>query len=384
MEISRHLQHIRPSYIREILSAAKSPDVVSLAGGLPASELLPVQLFTKAMSSITDIPDLFQYGETQGYAPFLDYVDEIYNRSLDMASIICNGSQQGLDLIARSFLNPGDKVVVEAPSYLGALQIFGLAQAEILSVSQTKAGPDLNELESAFALHEPKMFYAVPDFHNPTGLCWSLDVRKAVARLCRDHGVTFIEDVPYRDLRFTGKVLPLVSSFYKEGSMVLRSFSKISAPGIRLGVVSAPSSYLAPMLKIKQISDLHTSVPMQAILMHVLKDKGFSQHLDSVCTSYKQRYEALKQTLSSLESKGCHFDEVEGGMFVWLTLPAIDSMNLAKRLVKRGVVVVPSAVFYHHAEEVSPALRLNFTHSPVDSFEVAIAKLAQEIEYLAR
>jgi len=384
MEISRHLQDIRPSYIREILNAAKSPNVISLAGGLPAAELLPVKLFARAMSSVTDNPELFQYGETQGYPPFLEYIDERYNRSLDMSSIVCNGSQQGLDLIARGFLNSGDRVVVEAPSYLGALQVFGLAQAEILSVKQTKAGPDLNELESIFTLYKPKMFYAVPDFHNPTGLCWTLDVRKTVAKLCRDYGVAFIEDVPYRDLRFTGQTLPLVSSFYKEQSIILRSFSKISAPGIRLGIVSAPSNLLAPMLKVKQIADLHTNVPMQAVLMHVLKDKEFSKHLASVCTSYKQRYKALKETLSSLEDKGCYFDEVEGGMFIWLTLPDIDSMNLAKQLIKRGVVVVPSTVFYHRQQKAAPALRLNFTHSSRENIEAAIAILTQELEYLVR
>lgn len=384
MEISRHLQHIRPSYIREILNAAKSPNVISLAGGLPAAELLPVTLFAKAMSSITETPELFQYGETQGYLPFLDYIDAMYNRSLSMSSIVCNGSQQGLDLIARGFLNPGDRVAVEAPSYLGALQVFGLAQAEILSVNQTKMGPDLNELESIFTLHKPKMFYAVPDFHNPTGLCWSLDVRKSVAKLCQHYGVTFIEDVPYRDLRFAGQALPLVSSFCKEQSIILRSFSKISAPGIRLGIVSAPSDYLAPMLRVKQIADLHTNVPMQAALMHVLKDKAFPEHLASICSSYKQRYNILKETLFSIKEKGCYFDEVEGGMFVWLRLPDIDAMNLAKQLIKRGVVVVPSDVFYHRQQKASSALRLNFTHSSRENIEAAIAILAQELENLVR
>ncbi len=383
MEISRHLQNIRPSYIREILSAAKSPDVISLAGGLPATELMPVQLFAKALQSIVDDTDLFQYGETQGYAPFLRYIDETYNQSSGMSSVVCNGSQQGLDLIARAFLNPGDKVVVEAPSYLGALQIFGLAQADILSVNQTPAGPDLMELESVFTLYKPTLFYAVPDFHNPTGVCWSLEVRKSVAKLCQHYGVTFVEDIPYRDLRFAGKALPLVSSFYKEKSVVLRSFSKISAPGIRLGIVSASSDYLTPMIKVKQVSDLHTNIPMQAALMHVLKDKEFTQHKASICSSYKQRYRELKKTLSVLDGNGCCFDEVDGGMFVWLKLPDIDPMVLANMLIKRGVAVVPSSVFYNEEHKVPPALRLNFTHSSLANFEVAIDKLRQELESIS-
>jgi DNA-binding transcriptional MocR family regulator len=375
MEISRHLQNIRPSYIREILRAAKSPDVISLAGGLPASDLLPLGLFSEAMATLKGMPDVFQYGETKGYEPLLVYIKDNYHLSADTESIICNGSQQGLDLIARAYINAGDKVVMEAPSYLGALQVFGLAQATILSVSQSQDGPDLGQLELLFSSHEVKFFYTVPDFHNPTGVCWSLFVREKVAELCQQYGVVLIEDSPYRDIRFNGDSIPMVSSFIPESSIILRSFSKVSAPGIRLGVLSAHRDVIPPMIKVKQAADLHTGQPMQAALLHVLQHVGFEMHMQKIRSTYQLRYQALRDALLHLNEFGCSFDEVEGGMFVWLKLNNVSAMTLANELIKSGVVVVPSNVFYHEENESESALRLNFTHSNSDTLRQAVNKI---------
>jgi len=375
LETSFPLQNIRPSYIREILSAAKSPNMISLAGGLPATELIPMHLFSKATLSISECSDLFQYGETRGYEPLINEAHKHYAISNNISSMITNGSQQGLDLIARAFLNPGDNVALEAPSYLGALQVLGLSQARIHSVQQTNSGPDIHDLEALFSSQKIKFFYAVPDFHNPTGVCWSLTTRQQVAALCHRYGVTLIEDAPYRELRFSGEPLPLVSSFCEDRAIVLRSFSKIAAPGIRLGMISAPQNVLAPMIKVKQASELHTAIPMQAILMKVLKDPEFTQHIDNVRTAYQTRYQALKQFLSRLHTYGCQISNIEGGMFVWLQLPKIDPLTLAESLLKQGVAVVPSNVFYHSDKNTPPALRLNFTHAKPDKLEAAVAKI---------
>ncbi len=383
MEVSRHLQNIRPSYIREILSVTRSAKMVSLAGGLPAMELIPVQLFAEAIQSLTANTELLQYGETQGYVPLLDYIQASYQVSSLMGSMICNGSQQGLDLVARAFINPGDKVVVEAPSYLGALQVFGLAQADIVPVRQTSTGPALDQLESLFASNKIKLFYGIPDFHNPTGVCWSLDVRQAVARLCQSYGVVFVEDAPYRDLRFSGQALPLVSSFCEQQSIILRSFSKIAAPGIRLGVVSAPHDDLSSMIKVKQAADLHTGLPMQAVLLHVLNNPAFSQHIDSIRAAYKIRYEQFSELLTGLADKDCYFDKVNGGMFVWLKLPPVDPMALAQSLLEDGVAVVPSNVFYHNDDGIQPALRLNFTYCSAAALEIAVAKLGLVLDKIS-
>lgn len=377
METSEALQGVKPSYIREILKAAKSPNMISLAGGLPSTEMIPTDLFSKALLHMCEQPaqdlcDLFQYGETAGYPPLLTTLREYYSINKDQSLMITNGSQQGLDLIARAFINPGEGVALEAPSYLGALQVFGLSQANIQTIKQNNDGPDLNELEQLFSSHQIKLFYAVPDFHNPTGVCWSLNTRKQVAKLCQQYHVTLVEDAPYRDLRFNGQVLPLASSFCEDQSIVLRSFSKIAAPGIRLGMVSAPEHVLAPLIKIKQAADLHTAIPLQAALMSVLKDKGFPQHINTIKNAYQDRYQQFSELLSRLKPYGGEFNRVDGGMFVWLTLPKINALETAKDLLQQGIAVVPSTVFYHDSVNTPTALRLNFTHATPNELNKAV------------
>jgi DNA-binding transcriptional MocR family regulator len=290
--------------------------------------------------------------------------------------MICTGSQQAIDLIARAYLNPGDTVAMEAPSYLGALQVFGLAQANIQAIEQTKIGPDLTQLEEAFASGSIKLFYGVPDFHNPTGVCWSLEVRKAVADLCNRYNVGFIEDVPYRDLRFTGTALPLVSSFCQDNAFVMRSFSKTSSPGLRLGMVSAPKKWLAALVQVKQASDLHTGLPLQAVLLSLLKSDAFPSHLEMVRVNYQQRYQVLLQALEPLLGEHCECNPVDGGMFVWLKLLNAQAMDVTQALMQKNVAVVPGDVFYSNADIIQPALRLNFTHSTLAQLETAVERLA--------
>jgi len=376
MEISKQLSGIKPSYIREILAATQAPGMLSLAGGLPASELLPVSELMQAMESLAQSPEVFQYGETLGYKPLLEFLSAEHNLPEGNQAMICTGSQQAIDLIARAYLNPGDVVAMEAPSYLGALQVFGLAQAKVHSIEQTEHGPDLNQLESAFASGSIKMFYGVPDFHNPTGVCWSLETREAVAELCNRYKVAFIEDVPYRELRFSGEALPLVSSFCQDNAFVMRSFSKVSSPGLRLGMVSAPRDWLAALVKIKQASDLHTGLPMQAVLLSLLKSNAFPNHLETVRVNYKQRYQTLYNALEPLLGEHCRCNKVEGGMFVWLKLLKAQAMDVTQALLAQKVAVVPGDVFYSDTNISQPALRLNFTHSTLPQLETAVERLA--------
>ena len=376
MQISAQLSGIKPSYIREILAATQAPDMLSLAGGLPASELLPVSQLMQAMASLSQSPEVFQYGETLGYKPLLEFLNARYQLPFDHQAMVCTGSQQAIDLIARAYLNPGDTVAMEAPSYLGALQVFGLAQAAIESIDQTPAGPDLNQLESAFASGAIKLFYVVPDFHNPTGVCWSLETRKAVGDLCNRFDVALVEDVPYRELRFSGDSLPLVSSFCQNNAFVLRSFSKMSSPGLRLGMVSAPKAWLDELVKIKQASDLHTGLPMQAVLLSLLQSSEFPKHLDMVRANYKKRYRVLYQALEPLLGSYCECERVSGGMFVWLRLLNVNAMEVTRELLDKNVAVVPGNVFYSTPTGKPSALRLNFTHSTFEQLGVAVDRLS--------
>ncbi|HBV76894.1 MULTISPECIES: aminotransferase-like domain-containing protein [Vibrio] len=380
MELTQALQQIQPSYIREILSDAQAPGVISLAGGLPDGNTFPISLMERSLTSLPERPALFQYGHTAGFAPLLDYFRKQYQLLDHHQALVCTGSQQGLDLIARAFVNPDDKVVMEAPSYLGALQVFGLAQANVISVSQQADGPNLEELEACFAHQAPKLFYAVPDFHNPTGVSWSLAVRQKVAQLCQQYGVTLVEDVPYRELRFKGEMLPLVSSFCPDQALVLRSYSKIAAPGMRMGVVTGKEEWITPLIKVKQCADLHSSVPMQAVLLDLLQHPNFDQHIVTLRSIYQERYQCLAEQLRGKLPQGCAFNEVEGGMFIWVTVPECDDFALAKAALKNKVAVVPSTVFYQQGEKITPALRLNFTNATVEELAEAVDRLVTVIK----
>ncbi|OCH29252.1 GntR family transcriptional regulator [Aliivibrio fischeri] len=375
MEIAHSLQQIQSSYIREILAAASDKNVISLAGGLPDEETFPIEIMKPILESLSDMPDVFQYGATAGYAPLLEFLTQKFELPENHLPMICTGSQQGLDLIARAYINPGDTVVMEAPSYLGAMQVFGLVQANISTVSQTEFGPNLEELEQCFIQESPKMFYAVPDFHNPTGVCWSLETRKKVAELCIQYNVAFIEDAPYRELRFTGEALPMVSSFCPQDSIVLRSFSKIASPGLRIGVVTGKKSYIEPLIKVKQGADLHSSVPMQALLLGLLKHEKFEQHMQTIQTLYKQRYDVLYNELKAQLPAQCEVNAVDGGMFIWVSLPDCDTFELASTLIANGVAVVPSPVFYPKPEGSPAALRLNFTNAKPNELVEAVNRL---------
>lgn len=377
MQIANSLQQIQPSYIREILHAASQPDVISLAGGLPATEHFPLDLLAPSIQALSKQKGLFQYGSTAGYTPLLNFLGNQYQLPASHRGLICTGSQQGLDLIARAFINPGDHIVLEAPSYLGALQVFGLVQAKISCVQQNRYGPDLQQLAVLFADQNVKLFYAVPDFHNPTGVCWSLQTRQKVAQLCQQYNVAFIEDVPYRELRFNGQNFTLVSSFCPEHSLVLRSFSKIATPGMRLGLASGKKEWIDALIKIKQAADLHSSLPMQAVLLSLLQHKDFSKHIRRTRKLYKSRYQCLRETLLTQLPSEYRINPVDGGMFLWLQMPNCDVNTIAQSALANGVAVVPSSVFYHKQPALKAALRLNFTHVNEEKLSQAVNRLSE-------
>lgn len=374
------LQKMPRSYIREILSEAKKPGVISLAGGLPSTQALPLALFQRALA-VTDLrADLLQYGETQGYEPLLAWFTE-YTSDVGHSSMVCSGAQQGLDLIARAFINPGDIVVAEAPCYLGALQVFGLSQATVRCVRQTAIGPDLNQLESLFAAGRVAFFYGVPDFHNPTGVCWSQATRQQVANLCAQYGVFFVEDSPYRQLRFAETGLPQVSTLCPDYSVQVKSFSKYVAPAFRLASITGPKPVIDTLIKVKQIADLHTAVPLQALLLTMLQDAEFPVYLNALRQTYWQKYQTFNDVFSQFNFDTCHFQPIHGGMFLWLSVSNYDTDTLASDLLREKVCVVPASVFYPQGESGESALRLNYTHCDSDALWVALSTLHKVLQF---
>jgi len=379
MEIAESLKNVQSSYIREILEAASAPDVISLAGGLPDKMTFPLEIMRPFLESLVKNDAVFQYGSTPGYEPLLAHLRERYSLTDRHKALITTGSQQGLDLIARAYINPKDNIVMEAPSYLGAMQVFGLVQANILTIHQNSSGPNVTELELCFRDKKPKLFYAVPDFHNPTGISWSLETRKKVAELCISYGVTLIEDAPYRELRFSEETLPMVSEFCPNNSIVLRSFSKIASPGLRIGVATGLSSFIDPITKIKQGADLHSSLPMQSVLLGLLTHKNFPAHLTKIRQQYFEKYTHMEKALKKYLPDNCSFQEVNGGMFIWVKIPQCNTLELATLSLKNKVAVVPSYVFYPKNINGESALRLNFTNANSKEIYDSIRQLSYVI-----
>lgn len=377
MQATARIQHIKPSYIRDILKAASAEGVLSLAGGLPPREGFPLEFLRSSFASLSDRPELFQYGPTGGYQPLLDFLRGYHKLDTNTDLLIGNGSQQCLDLIARAFVEPGQKVAMEAPSYVGAMQVFSLAGANICTVDSHFEGPDLHQLETLFSAGDIKIFYAVPDFHNPTGRCWSSHTRQEVARLCIHHGVTLIEDAPYRDLRFSGDELPMVSSLCPQLSLVLRSFSKTAMPGMRLGFVTGPAQWIEYLRLVKQSADLHTAVPLQAVLLDLLQWEGYPDHLQKLKQQYKTRYQTLASALQRDGREVLTFDPVSGGMFIWATLLKGDCEAVARECLSRKVAVVPGSAFYPPGHPQVSALRLNFTCVDSKGLESAAQTLCE-------
>ncbi len=389
---------VQPSYIREILQAATSAEMISLAGGLPATSSFPTERMREAVSIILDDPTALQYSTTEGEPELRHWIAESLNiEPLNAESstpthtdinqiLITNGAQQAMDLVARTLLKAGDKVVVEAPAYPGALQVFNLARASIIPVDQESTGPNLQQLEAAFK-QQPKLFYAVPDFHNPTGCCWSISVRHEVTSLAKKYQVTIVEDAPYRALRYSGETLPSLYQLSPEGVFHIGSFSKVTAPGLRLGYLCAGSkaseSVISDIAVVKQTTDLHSSTFCQRLLLACLQEPFYTEHLLKVRQDYHHCRDTLAKALADQLGDQMSFSMPEGGMFLWLSVNNIDSDLIAARALDNNIAIVPGSVFYpEQSSKRSNKIRLNFSHSNPTLLTEGVKRLAGVINGL--
>lgn len=381
MVVAKRLDNLKPSYIRTILHAATAPGMISLAGGLPSQHVLPVQILQQTLTQLADQPSTLQYGSTEGEPELRQWVANTMNIE-DSQVLITSGAQQALDLVIRSLVDEGDTVVVEAPSYLGVLQIFQLARATIITVAQKEQGPDLDQLERVFSKQRPIVFYAVADFHNPTGCCWSLPVRRHVVALARRYGVTLIEDAPYRSLRYSGDDLPCLYQLAPDTVLHIGSFSKTVAPGLRLGYLCADSG-VNDFARVKQAVDLHSSTLTQRVLVAMLTSGFYQQHLSKLKQHYRQRCDALALALRCEFNETIDFMLPEGGMFIWATLSDVSAAALAERGLANGVAIVPGDVFYDDSVSTDQqCIRLNFTHGDPASLKEGVRRLKQSFDQL--
>lgn len=375
------MANVHRSFIREILKVTQKPEVISFAGGLPAPELFPVGDLEKAAVKVigTEGRSALQYSTTEGHPPLREIIAERYrNKGIDAKAeniIITTGSQQGLDLAAKIFVNPGDRIVVEKPGYLGAIQALSIFEPEFADAVLEEDGPDPESLRRA--LQGAVLFYAVTSFQNPSGVSYSMEKREMTAKLLADTSVVFLEDNPYGELRFAGTDLPPVRSLRPDNSILLGSFSKIAAPGFRLGWMLVPDAFMDPLVRVKQAADLHTSTLTQRIMHQYLMDNDIDEHIERIRAVYGRRCNTMIQAAERFFPAQVRITRPEGGMFLWATLPeGVSSMELFDKAVEENVAFVPGPPFHADGSGLN-TMRLNFSNSEPEKIEEGIRRLGK-------
>ncbi len=378
---------MNPSVIREILKVTERPGVISLAGGLPSPKTFLVCAFAEACASVlaNDAQGALQYAASEGYGPLREAIAAMLPWQVDPAQVlVTTGSQQGLDLLAKVLIDPGSRVLVETPTYLGALQAFGPMEPDVVSVASDDHGVLVDDM--AAKAGGARFIYLLPNFQNPTGRTMSEERRAAVSAVAARTGLPIVEDNPYGDLWFDEAPAPPLTARNPEGCIYLGSFSKVLAPGLRLGFMVAPKAIFPKLLQAKQAADLHTPGFNQRLVFEVMKDGFLDRHVPTIRALYRQQRDAMHAALvREMHGLGVEFNKPAGGMFLWLRLPTgMDAVSLLPHAVARNVAFVPGAPFY--AGEGDPrTLRLSFVTASVEQIATAVAALADAVrEQVAR
>jgi 2-aminoadipate transaminase len=380
---------VHRSFIREILKVTADPAIISFAGGLPNPAYFPVVEVAEAAAKVLaeSGAEVLQYSTTEGYLPLREWIAARYLKRFGMKVdpaevLITSGSQQGLDLIGKVFLNRGDRVLLERPAYLGAIQAFGMFEPTFRMVPLEEDGPNLEYLETELWNSSCKLFYTVPNFQNPSGVSYSAGKRRAVARLLAERNTILVEDDPYGELRFIGEDQPPIHTLLPGRSILLGSFSKIVAPGLRLGWIYAPAKMMERLITMKQGTDLHSNYLAQQIIHRHLTDHDLDDHVARIRSAYKAQRDLMVELLEELCPPEVSFTRPEGGMFLWMTLPeGISALELFEVALRENVAFVPGAAFYTDGGGGN-TLRLNFSNSNPVKIEAGTKRLCKAIERL--
>jgi len=392
----------KSSIIRELLKVTQRPEVISFAGGLPAPEVFPVEKFKEACNKVlTEKPQFaLQYGPTEGYRPLREFIVQQMARYGILAGVdnvlITSGSQQALDLIAKLLINRGDRLLVESPTYLGALQAFDLMGAEYVTVPIDDRGLNTDYLEAALR-SGPKFMYILPNFQNPGGVTLSEDRRRELVLLSDKYGIPIIEDDPYGQLRYEGEhKTPLVvldrtnlqrDDGYTLGNVIyLSTFSKLLAPGLRVAWIVAPPDVIARLSQIKQSTDLHTSTFTQMVTYEVARDGFLDEHVKLIRSVYSERKDAMMKALTDYFPEEVTWTHPHGGLFLWVTLPTgINTRKLLDQALLNDVAFVPGDPFFPDGDKGSH-MRLNFSNATPEMIREGIRRLsiavAHELEHV--
>ena len=393
-KFSKREINLSGSVIREILKVTERPDVISFAGGLPSPKGFPTTALLNAFTKVlTENPEsALQYGPTEGYRPLREWIAQDFSKrgiKVDLDEVlIVSGSQQALDLLGKLFIDDGAKVLVESPSYLGALQSFSVQTPHYETVQTDDQGMIPADITAEKA-KDARFIYALPNFQNPTGITMSLERRLELVEICAKYGLPIIEDDPYGELRFEGEHLPSLLELGRHaGATVIRmgSFSKILAPGLRLGFVIAPAEVINKMVQLKQATDLHTQTVSQMAVYEAIKDNFFEQHLPAVRDLYRQQCQFMLDALSEHFPENSKWTRPTGGMFIWASLPEhIDTAAILPQVVEQcKVAYVPGMPFYtDHNKAPKNNLRLSFVTVEEDKIKEGISSLGKFIKNLS-
>jgi 2-aminoadipate transaminase len=384
---------VKSSAIRELLKITQRPEVISFAGGLPAPDVFPTERFREACCRVLDQKAklALQYGATEGYEPLREMIARHTSRYGIKAKpenvLITSGSQQALDLIGKLLINPGDRILVEAPTYLGALQAFSVYGAEYLSVPCDDDGIRTDLLEKPLR-SGPKFMYILPNFQNPGGTTLSEGRRHELVLLAERFGIPIIEDDPYGQLRFEGEHLPPLvvldrknlrrDNGYSIGNVIyLSTFSKTLAPGLRLGWIIAPPEVIAKLVQLKQGADLHTSTFVQMVAYEVARDNFLDEHVKLIRRVYGERRDVMLAALQEFFPPEVTWTHPKGGLFLWVTLPeGMNSQKLFEVALKENVAFVPGDSFYANGQEGLRHFRLNFSNAEPEQIREGIRRLS--------
>ena len=389
VKFARRLENAEGSAIREILKLASNPEVISFAGGLPAPELFPVEEMKKVALAVLEEQGraAMQYSATDGFPPLREAIAERMNRKLYTnvtadSILVTNGSQQCLDFMGRVFLDEGDKIIVESPSYLGALNAFKAYGPEFIEIPTDEDGMIMSELEKALAANpDVKFIYVIPDFQNPSGRTWPIERRKQFMEIINKYEIPVAEDNPYGELRFEGEIFPSLKSYDTKGLVLFfGTFSKIFAPGFRLGWVSASPEILEKFNISKQAADLQASTISQMEMAKFIEMYDLDAHVEKIKEVYGKRRTIMLDAMDEYFPEGIKFTRTDGGLFTWVTLPeGIDAAQLMKDVVlPNNVAYVPGEPFYPNGGNANH-FRMNYSCMPEDKIVEGVKRLGKAL-----
>ncbi|MDF2513692.1 MAG: putative transcriptional regulator, GntR family [Herbinix sp.] len=389
MKYAKRMSEIKASEIRELLKLTEQPEIISFAGGLPAPELFPVNEIKEVCSIVLeeDGRKALQYTTTEGFKPLREWIARRMNDRLETAFdcdniLITHGSQQALDLSGKVFLDEGDVVLCESPTYLAAINAFRAYGCSFLEIPTDREGMVISELEQTIqSCPNAKLIYVIPDFQNPTGRTWNLERRKQLAEISARYGIAVLEDNPYGELRFEGEVLPSIKSFDEEGNILCTgTFSKIFCPGYRIGWIAGDKEVIRKYVLVKQGTDLQCNTIAQMEIAKYLELYDIDGHIEKIRQIYKNRRDLAVQTMKETFPDSVTFTNPQGGLFLWVELPdGIDAREVLKICLEKNVAFVPGGSFFPNGGREN-TFRINFSNMTEDRIVDGLTRIGNVLK----